>query len=218
VHVLLPSPLAPYGVRVPENPCEQVRAIQASLRFLSLPTDRITIPLLASVYRAALGKADFSVFLTGPSGAFKTALAALCQHHFGAVLDASRLPANFASTPNALEGLAFTAKDTLLVVDDFAPTGTAGDHALRSVAERLFRAAGTSGAGCVRAPQPPRAILATGEEVPRGQSLRARLLILELAPADVDRMQLASASRWRRRAMGLCDGRLPEVGLQGSTK
>jgi adenylylsulfate kinase-like enzyme len=45
------------------------------------------------VYRAALGKADFSVFLTGLSGAFKTALAALCQQHFGAVLDASRLPA-----------------------------------------------------------------------------------------------------------------------------
>jgi hypothetical protein len=38
-------------------------------------------------------------------------------------MDASGLPANFASTANALELLAFSANDALLVVDDFAPTG-----------------------------------------------------------------------------------------------
>jgi len=81
------------------------------------------------------------------------------------------------------------------VVDDFAPTGGVGDGTLESVAERLFRAAGNhqgrsrlGGNGRVRSPQPPRSlILATGEEVPRGHSLRARLLIVQVAPEDVNR-------------------------------
>ena len=94
------------------------------------------------MYRAPFGGVDFSLFLTGRTGTFKTALATLCQQHFGAAMDASRLPANFASTANALEELAFSAKDALLVVDDFAPTGGVGDSALYAVAERLFRAAG----------------------------------------------------------------------------
>ena len=113
-------------------------------------------------------------------------------------MDATRLPSNFASTANALESLAFTAKDVLLVVDDFVPTGGAGDNVLQGVAERLFRAAGNrqgrsrmSGNGHLRSSHPPRALLlATGEEVPRGQSLRARLLIVEVAPGDVDRATL----------------------------
>jgi len=42
-----------------------------------------------------LGKVDFSLFLTGKTGVFKTAVAARCQQHFGAALDASGLPANF---------------------------------------------------------------------------------------------------------------------------
>lgn len=107
-----------------------------------LAPDRITLALLAAVYRAALGKVDFSVFVAGHTGVFKSALAALCQQHFGAVMDGSSLPANFASTGNALEWLAFYAKDALLVVDDFAPSGRGADAELQNIAERLFRAAG----------------------------------------------------------------------------
>jgi hypothetical protein len=143
----------------------------------------------------------FSIFLTGPSGSFKTTLAALCQQHFGADMDAGALPANFASTANALEGLAFSAKDALLVVDDFVPVGGIGDRALQGIAERLFRSAGNrqgrsrmNGGGRLCEVQAPRAlVLATGEEVPRGESLRARLLIVELAPGEVDRAALSES-------------------------
>jgi len=90
--------------------------VSASLQLLSAAPDRISFPLLAGVYRAALGAVPFSLFLSGNSGVFKTALAALAQQHFGAAMDGSGLPANFASTANALEGLAFAAKDALLVV------------------------------------------------------------------------------------------------------
>src|ERR1035441_8842007 len=142
VQVQLPAALQSYHLLPSKDAGGRVSAVQASLQFLSLAPDRITFPLLAAVYRAPLGSADFSLFLTGQTGVFKTALAALCQQHFGAGLDASRLPANFASTAPALQWLAFHAKDALLVVDDFAPTGRNSDSQLQSVSEGLFRSAG----------------------------------------------------------------------------
>ena len=52
------------------------------------------------------------------------------------------------------------------------------------------------GNGRLRARQPPRAlVLATGEEVPRGQSIRARLLIVNVAPGDVDPATLSECQR-----------------------
>ena len=142
VQVQLPATLQSYQLLPSKNSGGRVSAVHASLQVLSLAPDRITFPLLAAVYRAPLGRVDFSLFLTGQTGVFKTALAALCQQHFGAALDASRLPANFASTAPALQWLAFHAKDALLVVDDFAPTGRNSDSQLQSVSEGLFRAAG----------------------------------------------------------------------------
>lgn len=104
----LPAALQHYQVRPPADRGEMVKAVRTSLGFLSVAPDRITFPLLAAVYRAPFGGVDFSLFLTGRTGTFKTALAALCQQHFGAAMDASCLPANFASTANALEELAFS--------------------------------------------------------------------------------------------------------------
>ncbi len=114
-------------------------------------------------------------------------------------MDGSGLPANFTATANALEGMAFAAKDTLLVVDDFAPTGRQSDTCLQGIAERLFRAAGNqqgrsrlAASGRVCSPQAPRAlVLGTGEEVPRGESIRARLLIIEVNATDVERRRLS---------------------------
>ena len=154
------------------------------------------------MYRAALGPVDFSIFLVGTTGVFKTAVAALCQQHFGATMDARHLPSSFASTPSALENPAFYAKDALLVVDDFAPTGRYRDTELQNVAERLFRAVGNrqgrsrSNSGS-NTPKPPRALmLATGEEVPQGQSIRARLLIVEVGRGDIDRARLSECQRY----------------------
>src|ERR1035441_350516 len=208
--VQLPAPLQDYRLQVPPQADELARAIQASLDLLRAAKDRVSFPLLAAVYRAALGGVSFSVFLSGPSGVFKSALAALCQQHFGAAMEASRLPANFASTGNALELLAFSAKDALLVVDDFAPQGGTGDGELHNVADRLFRGAGNQqgrgrlGAnGRLRAAQAPRGlVLGTGEEVPQGQSIRARLVILELGAGEVDRGWLSRCQQAGR------DGRL----------
>jgi hypothetical protein len=198
-----PAALQPYQLRWPQDPGRRAEAVRASLHFLSVAPDRISLPLLAAVYRAALGGVSFSLFVTGPSGVFKSALAAVCQQHFGVGLDANHLPAGFSSTGAALEELAFAAKDALLVVDDFALTGGPGDGALEGVAERLFRAVGNhQGRSRMRAvtrlrmPQPPRAlVLATGEAVPPGQSMRARLLIVEVGPGEVNTTRLSECQR-----------------------
>jgi hypothetical protein len=204
--VRLPAALERYRLQPAADARAGVDAIRASLRFLSVAPERISLPLLAAVYRAPLGNVDFSVFLAGPSGVFKTALAALCQQHFGAEMDAAALPAHFGSTAGALEELAFAASDALLVVDDFVPVEGAGQGEVRGTAERLFRAVGNrqgrgrmGGAGRLRMPRPPRALLlATGEQVPRGRSLRARLLIVELRPGEVDRSVLSQCQNVAR--------------------
>jgi hypothetical protein len=96
--------------------------------------------------------------------------------------------------------MTFHAKDALFVVDDFAPQGNSVDVArYHAAADRLFRAAGNhAGRGRLdstarlRESKPPRAlILSTGEEIPRGQSVRARLLILEISKGDISGADLA---------------------------
>jgi hypothetical protein len=193
IPVSLPEPLS--GFRLPAVPrdAELRDAVRASLGLLRVGPDRATFPLLASVYRTVLGNTDFALHLAGPTGSFKSEAAALAQQHFGAGMNARHLPASWSSTGNALEALAFAAKDALLVVDDFCPTGTAADvQRYHREADRLFRGQGNhagrqrmSADTSLRAAKPPRGLtLSTGEDTPRGQSLRARVLVLEVSPGD----------------------------------
>jgi hypothetical protein len=121
VEVALPDALAGYLLPPPPDGAELTAAVRASLRLLDLAPDRITAPLLGAAYRAVLGPADYALHLAGPTGVGKSELAALAQQNHGAELDARRLPGSWSSTGNALESVAFAAKDALLAVDDFAP-------------------------------------------------------------------------------------------------
>jgi hypothetical protein len=204
IEVSLPDPLAGFALPAPPAGEDLAAAVRASLALLDgLAPDRLMVPLLGAVCRAALGEApgpiDLSVHLAGPHGAGKSELAALAEQHYGAGLDARHLPGNWASTGNALEGLAFAGKDALLVIDDWAPTGTAADvQRLRREADRVFRGQGNRAGrqrmradGSLRPSRPPRGlILSTGEDVPPGQSLRGRILVLEVSPGDVSLARL----------------------------
>jgi hypothetical protein len=209
IEVALPEPLAGFALPAPPSGERLVVAIRASLALLDgLVADRLSFPLLGATYRAALGEApghvDFSLYLAGPHGAGKSELAALAQQHFGAALDARHLPGSWASTANSLEALAFAAKDGLLVVDDYAPRGGSGDRQrLERDADRLLRAQGNRAGrgrmradGTLRPPKPPRGlILSTGEDVPPGQSLRGRMLVLEVSPGDLPLARLTPHQR-----------------------
>ncbi len=186
--IVLPKALSRYRLVLPSTGDELVFAIRAVLRFLDVAPARITIPLFAAIWRAVLGGTDFSIYLTGDTGAGKTALLVLTVQHFGAEWDERVLP-SWSSTGNSLEGLAFQAKDAILAVDDWAPSADPNDaKRLQRDADRLFRAQGNvTGRMRMRAdttlrpPRPPRGlIVSTGEDVPRGQSLRARILMIHV--------------------------------------
>jgi hypothetical protein len=205
-HIVASLPDAMSGYTLPDPPRGGALrdAIRASLRVLDLAPDRITVPLLGAVYRAVLGPCDSALHLCGPTGAGKSELAAQAQQHHGCGLDARHLPGSWSSTGNSLEALAFTAKDALSVVDDFAPGGTNSDIARSNrEADRLLRAQGNRAGrmrmradATLRPAKPPRGIiLSTGEDVPRGQSLRARILVLELSPGDLDWSRLTACQR-----------------------
>jgi hypothetical protein len=180
-------------------------AIRASIELLDIAPDHIIWPLLASVFRSVLSEwlpAELSVFVVGPTGTFKTCLAAVCTSYFGKGWTGSNTPASWSSTANALERMAFTAKDHLLLIDDFAPNGTSTDiNKLHATAERVIRAQGNqAGRFRMRADStlagslPPRGlIVATGEDLPRGQSLQARLVVVQIAPGDINISQLTEA-------------------------
>lgn len=181
--------LAHYHLPAPPTGEALQHAIQASLRFLDVAPETVTFPLYSALWSAPLGRTEMSLHVVGPTGAGKTELAALIQQHFGAAMHAKALPAAWSSTGNALESVAFQAKDAVLVIDDFCPTGSQADiQRAHKDGDRVLRAQGNRSGrqrlrpdGTLRPAKPPRGlVLSTGEDIPRGHSLRARLLIIEV--------------------------------------
>lgn len=195
VDVRLPKALSGFSIITPGDRSDLRAAIRSSLRILEVGPAQVTMPLYDSIWRASLAPCDFSGHLSGPTGAGKTELAALAQQHWGAGLTSRNLPGSWSSTGNSLEYLASIAKDALLVVDDFAPGGSAKDVGrIHREADRFLRAQGNRsgrqrlGADArLREGRAPAGLaLSTGEDVPRGQSLRGRLCVVEIGPDDLD--------------------------------
>jgi hypothetical protein len=202
LEVRLDSRLSGFDLPPPSEKSVLAKCLASVLAFLAVGPARLTVPLFAAVWRVLIAECDISIHLTGGSGVFKTAIAAVVQQFFGKGMDARHLPGSWSSTANAIEALAFYAKDVLLVVDDFAPSGGAGMAGkLHSAADRVFRSQGNKAGrgrcgpdGTLRATHDPRGlVVSTGEDVPRGASLRARFLTSEVAPGDVDRERLTAA-------------------------
>lgn len=191
----LPQQLRLYHLPVPVAGDEQVRAIRASLRIVDLLPDPVTVPVYGAIWRAVLGPSDHSVHLLGATGEGKSEFGARAQQHFGPGLDARHLPAAWSSTANSLEVIAFSAMNALLTIDDFAPEGTTFDiQRQHREAARLLRAQGNNAGrgrlrpdGELRPSKWPRGlILSTGEDVPGGQSVRARNFVLEVPAGGMD--------------------------------
>lgn len=182
-------------------------AMEASLRFLNLAPP-ITTLLFAAMYRAPLAAAvmpDVSVGLIGPSGSFKSTLAALALSHYGP-FERTSLPASWTSTSNALERLAYLAKDVVLVIDDYAPSSF-DVRELEAKAARLLRNQGNVSARSrlradlsARPDYTPRGLLLfTGEQAPSGLSIVARTLIVEMHRGVVDVAQLSACQNEAQR-------------------
>ena len=164
------------------------------MQLLDLAPSHISFPIYSAIWFAAMADADFSIHIYGITGTFKSEFAALANQHFGAEIDARKLPANWSSTANYIRAISACAGNAILTVDDFVPTGSQYNiEKSFQAAEDVFRAQG-NGAGrgrCQRdgtpqEPEPPKClILSTGEVRPSGQSLTSRVIILEVNPGDI---------------------------------
>ena len=180
-------------------------AVRRSLRFLDLAPTRVTAPLLGAVYSAPFSEIlvpDFTLWLWGGTGSFKSTLSALALSHYGAFSETS-LPLSFESTSNALERSLFLLKDTVAVVDDWRPAVSHGDASeMDRKAQRLLRAVGnrqgrgrmTSDITLRRSYSPRGLVIATAEALPEGpafESASARALSVNLSREAVNLKKLA---------------------------
>lgn len=192
VEVELGRPLS--GFVLPDPPAkekERERAVQlAGLLFMG---EKVAIPLLLYTLTAPLGYVPFSLYLVGPTGVGKTSVGLVFQSCFG--YRGPGVPIGWESTANALEGIAFQAKDCLLLVDDFVPqVSERATNEQGNKAARVLRAQGNAVGrarmrvdGTLAGDRPPRgALLITGEMPPPGHSIRARTLFVEVSPRDID--------------------------------
>ena len=172
--------------RFPEVPLGDPEALKEAVRtsigLWDLAADEVSIPLMLSAYRAVLGEVDYSLHLAGPTGLGKTTLAHLAVSHFGARLG-DKDQANFESTANSIEREAFQLKDQLLLLDDYLGTP---EHR-KTLAFIARNAANNSGRGrlasdgTLRGDNPPRSlVVTTGEDLPVGESLTARMLVIRV--------------------------------------
>jgi len=209
VSVRLQKPLDRYLLPDPPVGNDLGDAVRASLKMLSVTAAVVSVQIFATTFRPPLGQIDASTYLVGSSGVGKTELAALAQQHYGAGMDRTHLPGAWSSTANANEGASFAAKDALYVVDDFAPGGSSSDvQRFHRDADRLLRAQGNSTGrrrmrpdGSLAPSKDPRGmILSTGEDIPRGASLRARTFIVEVAANGAGSLNWAVLSECQRDA------------------
>ena len=188
----LDEALSRYRLPAPPEGEDNNVAIRASLRTWEVAPDGLAIPQHAAAFRTAMGETDHSVHVVGPTGRASPARL-LSQRHFGA--GHARHLLSWASTENAIEAHAFTLKNALVVLDDFAPQGNSNNQ-LRwhTKADRVMRAKGDA-AGRARMgggpsqcrptnhPQGPDPLHRRGH--PSGQLLRARCSCLEHGEGDV---------------------------------
>ncbi len=204
VEVGLPGDFSRYYLPAVEVDDDLRRSVRASLSIMDIGPDIVTVPVIGATYLPPLGDPNGSVLLSGLTGSQKTSVAALAQQHYGSEMDADHLPAAWSSTPNALEMMAFIAKDCLLVIDDFNPQGSQQElGASHAMADRVLRAVANSSGRSrlgkdseLQVTRPARCfVLATGEEVPKGQSLRGRVPNAEMERGDIDLDLLTLAQR-----------------------
>lgn len=202
----LPDPR--YHLSAPPAPPELREAVRATLRLVELSTAQpgigaVQLARIAAPPLAPWVRLDWGVFVVGRTGCLKTELAALAMAHYGQ-FHARALPGSWESSEGALLLQAHAVKDALFEIDDFNPSGAAHDQAqLAKKADRVFRGAANA-AGRerltadirLRKGQHPRGLVsASGEDLPPGRSLRARLWTVELDVGSIDLPTLTACQR-----------------------
>jgi hypothetical protein len=140
-------------------------------------------------WRAVLGAFNASVHLGGPSGNFKTSMARVLYQHFADIRGRNHpMPADWRSTLNALQRLAFDCGDSLLIVDDLklAEHVKTAEILMQSQGNLQSRLRMNADQSLQHALNPRGALLSTGEIDPRTPSTLGRVLMVEIRAGDID--------------------------------
>jgi hypothetical protein len=202
--VALGEKLARYRLPAPPQGPDRIAALQKSLHLRTAgPNQRMTL-MVPCAYLAPLRELlqdeppDFTMWVVGKTGHFKSEYAALVLSHVG---DFTRttLPATFESTGNGLERLLHTPKDSLVVIDDYFPATTRREaDAMAQVAARLLRGMGNQAARqrmrrdtTMQNDLSPRCMaLATAERLPEGHSNSARMFLVSIPPMSPQELRV----------------------------
>lgn len=184
------------------------KGLETSLSFLNIGSRAVTLPLWCLTYLAPLTTIlnpmpNFSGYLFGSSGNFKTTAALLALGHFGSFSGAESL-SNFEDTPGILEKRSFTLKDSLHVIDDYHPSANRkAAESKESIAQRMIRAYSNRTARgrlnsdmSERGRYEPRGVMViTAEEQPLLESTLARVCIIEVTEGALDRAKLSAIQK-----------------------
>lgn len=202
----LPDP--PVEPQIPETDAV-ADAFNTVFTFMNAFPKFATIPLLGGIFAAVLGSLNYSIYVLGESGSFKSELTALGQSFFGPGFNSSNFPANWTNdSVNNLLAKMFLAKDAWLVIDDFVTIGqklyddkqhAKAEQILRAAANRSGRGrAGTKGSVADGPSKDPRGMLvSSGETLPNGGSLQNRTFIVTLKKGDIKKQNLSAMQRLR---------------------
>jgi hypothetical protein len=171
-------------------------AMQASLKMLELGS--VGSVAFAAIYRAPLGEfltIDFSLWYSGASGALKSAIVGIMQGHWGKKWTYNHLIENWTTSVLTLEKLAHEAKDSLFTPDDYSPPKTArtqrefqqkADHLMRGAANQQGRGRMKPDTLLRNTFSPRGMIVGSGEDMPPGESLQARIFNVPMKKGDID--------------------------------
>lgn len=206
VTIRLPQELQNYNLASKES-YDESDAFTNSLNLTQIGPKHLLWSLWTGTFAPLFGPVDFAIHVTGRSGTFKSEIISLFQSHYGEKMDARHLPGSWSSTPNALEAQAYYAQNAPFAIDDFVPCGTSWQiRAYQTGADKLIRGQGnqagrarlTDTSGMQTTYYPRGIILSTGEDTPEGHSVRARMMIHEMSPGDVDIKRLSQAQKHRK--------------------
>ncbi|HVO66701.1 MAG TPA: hypothetical protein VMT12_09470 [Syntrophales bacterium] len=212
ISIRLPKELLRYSLPLfpPENAVSEKKALEASLSFLDIGDHAVMIPLFCGIYLAPLTTLldplpNFSLYLYGQSGTFKSTLAVLGLAHFGKFNGVESL-SNLDDSVANLEKRLFILKDSLAVVDDFYPSPRRIDkEGMANRVARIIRNQGNRTARGRMTPtmeekprlEPRGMLLITGEDLPGHESTLARIHVIEVTDHTVDKHKLTELQRCR---------------------
>ncbi len=174
--------------------------LNTSVTMMGRLPDRVAAPLLGQVFQAVLGHSPSVLTLVGPTGSYKTSIAAKAMQHFGERWEHNKPASSMSGNGETFDALRFklhAAKDTLHWMDDFASSGSSGDaqkhleETARLIHNQEERSRSSSDGLSTGDGTGSRASgLCTSEVMPRPGSGADRMLVVPLAREDIDTTQL----------------------------